>query len=187
MGGDGDGLGELVDLLESYVEARVEECASKEYAIVCGDGVCVASLLAKLVPAGDDCVLITPLTVIAGLARSHEPAFVGVTPDIQAMAVRKGGLAHARLADFLSWMYREELREADLVVLRRSGRECYVAAAGVKREDLDAGEVAKTLSKAIVESMVKASEWMAEAKLCSDKRECLERLLKRVKALRRCD
>jgi len=186
MSGDGE-LGELVDLLESYVEARVEECASKKYVIVCGDGVCVASLLAKLEPVGDDCILITPFTVIAGLTRSHKPAFVGVTPGITAMAVRKGGSAYARLVGFLSRTYREGLREVDLVVLERSGRECYVAAAGVKSEDLDAEAVAKTVSKAVAESMVKASEWAAEAKLCPGKRECLERWLERVKALRRCD
>jgi hypothetical protein len=185
MGGDGE-LGELVDLLESYVEARVEECASKEYVIVCGDGVCVASLLAKLVPVGGDCILITPFTVIAGLTHTHKPAFVGVMPGLATMAVRKGGLVYARLVDFLSRTYREGLREVDLAVLERSGRDCYVATAGVKSEDLNAEEVARVVSKAVVESIVKASEWAAEANLCPGKRECLERWLERVKALRRC-
>jgi hypothetical protein len=185
MGGDGE-LGELVDLLESYVEARVEECASKDYVVVYGDGVCVAVLLTKLRPAGDDCILITPLTVIAGLTRSHEPAFVGVTPDIQAIAVRKGSLVHARLADLLTRAYHEGLREADLLAIGRRERECHVVIAGAKRGDFNAEETARAISELIVESMVKASEWATEANLCSNKRECLERWLERVKALRRC-
>jgi hypothetical protein len=56
----------------------------------------------------------------------------------------------------------------------------------VKSEDLNAEEVARVVSKAVVESIVKASEWAAEANLCPGKRECLERWLERVKALRRC-
>jgi hypothetical protein len=186
MGGDGE-LGELVDLLESYVEARVEGCASKEYAIVYGDGVCVISLLNKLRPIDDDCILITPLTVIASLTHSSEPVFVGTMPRVQAMAVRKGGSVYARLVDLLARTYNERLKEVDLLVIGRSERECYVVAAGVKRENFNAEEVARIISKVVVESIVEASGWATEANLCSDKRECLERWLERVKALRRCD
>jgi hypothetical protein len=185
--GRGGGLGELVDLLEAYVEARIEGCASREYTIVYGDGVCIVVLLTRLKPADDDFFIITPLTLIVGLDRSSKLALAGVVPDVQAIAVRKGSSMHAELADLLARTYHEGLREADVLVVERREEECYVAVAGVKREDFNAEEAARAISKAVVKSLVKASEWAAEAKLCSGKGECLKLLLEQVKALTGCD
>jgi hypothetical protein len=187
MGRGGDGVRELVDLLESYIEARIEGCASKEYVIVYGDGVCILSLLTELKSNDDDCILITPLTAVIGLTRSSKSASVGAMPDIQVIAVRKGSLMYTRLVDLISRTYHEGLKEVDMVVIGRSERECYVAVVGVKRETFNAEEVARAISEVVIESMVKASEWVENVGLYSDKREYLERLLERVKALRSCD
>ena len=44
--GGGGGVRGLVELIQSYVEARVERCISRGYALLYGDWVCVVSLLA---------------------------------------------------------------------------------------------------------------------------------------------
>jgi hypothetical protein len=183
--GRGGGVGELAELVQSYVEARVERCVSKGYTIVYGDGVCILSLLARLKPNGDDCILITPLTVVADLAPSSKPAFVGAMPGIQVIAVRKGSTLYDELANFISGLCCGGSEELDIVVLGRSGRECYVETAGVWRGAAE--EIARAISKVAVESMVKASEWLKDVGLYPDRRGYLERLLERVKALRSCD
>jgi hypothetical protein len=189
--GRGGGVGELAELVQSYVEARVERCVSRKYALLYGDWVCIASLLAEsgvteVVPQA----ILEPDPVIAilDLVRLMGDDYVIVAPaPAVVVAVRMGSPSYDSIVKTLSRFtgYREEARFEYLAV-GREGVGCYTwhfwRAEGVSGE-----RVARELAKFIVGELRRAVREMVRYGMCRSERACLEKILAYLQTARECN
>ncbi len=186
----GGGVRELVELIQSYVEARVEGCVSGNYALLHGDWACIVHLLVE-----SGVVEEIPHTVLAPdpftasdlflRPKVGEGDFVVVTPAPLLVAVRMDSPAYGNLVKTLSRILccREEERFEFLMVARR-GNECHVEMFLLRREP--AWLTAREISKLIVEDMVGMVRRMVRRGKCRSERECLESALSYLRTARGC-
>jgi hypothetical protein len=189
--GRGGGVRELVDLLGSYVEARVEKCVSRNYALIYGDWMCIVHLLVE-----SEIIEKPPHTVLAPdqfrasdlflKSKIGERDFVVVTPAPLLVAIRMNSLAHNNIVKTVSRLLCcvEEERFEFLMVGRR-GNECHVEMFMLRREP--AWLTARELSKVIVEDMVGVVRKMVKRGECWDERSCFESALSYLKTARGCN
>jgi hypothetical protein len=189
--GGGGGVRELVELIQSYVEARVEKCVSGNYALLRGDWACIVHLLVEsgIVEKIPHAVLAPdPFTASDLFLRPkvNESDFVIVTPAPLLVAVRMGSPAYNSLVRTLSRILCCEGEERfEFLMVGRRRNECHVEMFMLRREP--AWYTARELAKAVVEDMVGMVRSMVRMRMCRSERECLESALSYLKTARGCD
>jgi hypothetical protein len=189
--GRGGGVRELVDLLESYVEARVEKCVSGNYALLLGDWMCIVQLLVDSGVVREPSPLALALDPFKAsdllLKHNANPEdFVVVTPAPLLVAIRMDSHAYDNLVKILSRMLCcGEGGRFEFLIVGRDGYECYFELLMLRREP--AWFTARGISKVIVEDMVGIAREMARWGVCRSEKECLESTLAHLKALRGCN
>jgi len=189
--GGGGGVRGLVELIQSYVEARVERCISRGYALLYGDWRCVAYLLAESGVAGvDPWALLepSPLSAIPGLAGLAGGDCVIVVPaPAIVVAVRMGSPSYDGVVRALSRLtgYRGEEARFEYLAVGREGDGCYTwhfrRAEGVPGE-----RMAREIAEFIVGELRRNAREMARYGMCRSERACLERTLAYLKTARGC-
>jgi hypothetical protein len=189
--GRGGGVGELAELVQSYVEARVERCVSRKYALLYGDWICIANLLAESGVAEVDPRAIlepNPLIAITDLVRFMGDDYVIVAPAPAAVvAVRMGSPSYDSIVKTLSRFtgYREEDARFGYLAVGREGVGCYAwhfwRAEGVSGE-----RVARGIAKFIVRGLRRNVREMARYGMCRSERACLEKMLAYLQTAREC-
>ncbi len=190
--GRGGGVGELAELVQSYVEARVERCVSRKYALLYGDWICIANLLAEsgvteVVPQA--ILEPNPLIAILDLVRFMGDDYVIVAPaPAVVVAVRMGSPSYDSIVKTLSRLtgYREEEARFEYLAVGREGVGCYTwhfwRAEGVSDE-----RVARELAKFIVGELRGAVREMVRYGMCQSERACLEKMLAYLQTARECN
>jgi hypothetical protein len=188
--GRGGGVRGLVELVESYVEARVERCVSGNYALLLGDGACIVHLLveSEIVEKPPHVVLAPDPFVASDLLLKPKVSgsdFVIVTPAPLLVAVRMGSPAYDNLVRTLSKILCCEGEGGfEFLMVGRRGNECHVETFTLRREP--AWLTARELAKIIVEGMVGVVRRMVRRGKCWNERECLESALSYLKTARGC-
>jgi hypothetical protein len=182
---------ELVDLLESYVEARVERCVSKGYALLYGDWRCVVGLLVEsgvveglppAVPAPDP---ITASALLLELGCGGGDCVV-VTPAPLVVAVRMGSSVYDSIIRALSELTgckKWKLGFKQLAV-SREGDTC--VALHLQPEEEPAEPEARKLAKVLVAGLRWIVKNMVEGGACPSERKCLERALEYLRTAKGC-
>ncbi len=191
MGGGG-GVRGLVELIQSYVEARVGRCISRGYALLYGDWRCIMYLLAEsgvtevdprafLEPSplfaipdlagltGGDCVIVVPAPTIVVAVRMGSPSYDSV---VKALSRLTG--------------YRGEEARFEYLAVGREGAGCYTwhfwRAEGVPGE-----RMAREIAEFIVGEMRRNAREMARYGMCRSERACLEKTLAYLQTARECN
>jgi hypothetical protein len=190
--GRGGGVGELAELVQSYVEARVERCVSRKYALLYGDWICIANLLAESgVTEVDPLAILEPDLLIAALdlVRLMGDDYVIVAPaPATVVAVRMGSPSYDSIVKTLSRLtgYREEETRFEYLAVGREGFRCYTwhfwRAEGVSDE-----RMAREIAKFIVGELRKAVREMVRYGMCRNERACLEKILAYLQTARECN
>jgi hypothetical protein len=191
MGRSG-GVGELAELIQSYVEARVERCISRGYALLYGDWVCVASLLAESgVTEVDPWAILepNPLIAILDLVRFMGDDYVIVVPaPAVVVAVRMDSPSYDSIVKTLSRHtgYRGEKARFEYLAVGREGDGCYTwhfwRAKGVSSE-----RMAREIAEFIVGELRGVVREMARYGMCRSERACLEKTLAYLQTARECN
>jgi hypothetical protein len=190
--GRGDGVRELVELVQSYVEARAERCISSGYALLYGDWYCIVYLLVEsgvieglppVIPAPD------PITASAFLLKTglgeSEGDYVVVSPAPLVVAVRMGSPTYdsiVRTASKLIGLGEEE--RFDYLVAGRDGDRCYTWL--IRRARVPAERVAREIAKMVVGELRRIVKDMVRDGECWSERECFEDVLEYLKTARGC-
>jgi len=190
--GRGGRVRELVELIHSYVEARVERCVSRRYALIYGDWVCVAGVLAESGVAEVDPQAIlepNPVIAIADLARFMGDDYVIVAPaPAVVVAVRMGGPSYGNIVKTLSRLAgrREEEAGFEHLAVGREGAGCYTLRFR-RAEGVPGEHAARELARFVVGGLGRAVREMARRGMCRGERACLEKMLAYLQIARECD
>jgi hypothetical protein len=189
--GGGGGVRGFAGLLESYVEARVERCVSRNYALLLGDWACIASLLVEsgVVEEIPPVVLAPDPFTASDLflkPKVGEGDFAVVTSAPLLVAIRMGSPAYDDLVRTVSRILCCEGEERfEFLMVGRRGAECHVEMFLLRREP--AWYTARELAKVVVKDMVGAVRRMARYGMCRSERECFESAIAYLKTARGCD